>query len=62
MPFSARKQLALLLYLDIEGSTHSRQFLSELFWPELDAEYGCSTLRTTLMRLREGLADPLQST
>ncbi len=56
--FSTRKQLALLLYLAVEGGSHSRQSLSELFWPDLDAEHGRSALRTTIMRLREALADP----
>ncbi len=55
--FSTRKQLALLLYLAVEGGMHSRQSLSELFWPELDAEHARSALRTTLRRLREQLAD-----
>ena len=55
--FSTRKQLALLLYLAVEGGRHSRQSLSELFWPELDAEHARSALRTTLRRLREQLAD-----
>ena len=54
--FSTRKQLALLVYLAVEGGRHSRQSLSELFWPELDAEHARSALRTTLRRLREQLA------
>ncbi len=55
LSFSTRKQLAVLLYLAVEGGIHSRQKLSELFWPELDAEHGRSALRTTIMRLRESL-------
>ena len=31
--FPSRKSLALLIYLAVEGGTHTRKTLSELFWP-----------------------------
>src|SRR5438270_5746889 len=37
--FSTRKELALLLYLTVEGRVHSRKKLSELFWPEGDVRH-----------------------
>jgi DNA-binding SARP family transcriptional activator len=53
LPFSTRKALALLVYLAVEGGTHTRKTLSEAFWPELDAEHGRSALRATLFELRK---------
>jgi len=38
--FSTRKELALLIYLTVEGGVHSRKKLSEQFWPEGDARHG----------------------
>ena len=49
---STRKALALLVYLAVEGETHTRKTLSESFWAELDAEHGRTALRTTLFELR----------
>jgi len=51
--FSTRKALALLVYLAVEGGTHTRKTLSEAFWPELDAEHGRAALRATLLELRK---------
>src|SRR5436189_4747432 len=50
--FSTRKELALLIYLAVEGGVHSRKNLSELFWPEGDARHGRAALRITLLHLR----------
>jgi hypothetical protein len=33
--FFTRKELALLLYLAVEGRLHLRENLSEIFWPEV---------------------------
>src|SRR6266516_424036 len=55
LTFSARKALALLVYLAVEGGTHTRKTLSESFWPELDAEHGRADLRATLLELRKSL-------
>jgi DNA-binding SARP family transcriptional activator len=52
LTFSTRKALALLVYLAVEGGTHTRKTLSESFWPELDAEHGRAALRATLLELR----------
>jgi DNA-binding SARP family transcriptional activator len=51
--FSTRKELALLLYLAVEGRVHARKHLSELFWPEGDAMHGRAALRITLLHLRQ---------
>ena len=53
LTFSTRKELALLVYLAVEGGAHARKTLSELFWPELDAWHGRVTLRATLYELRK---------
>ena len=37
--FSTRKELALLIYLAVEGRVHCRKNLSEQFWPEGDARH-----------------------
>ncbi len=55
--FSTRKELALLLYLAVEGRVHSRKNLSELFWPEGDAMHGRAALRISLLHLRHLLGD-----
>src|SRR5438876_2805097 len=55
LTFSTRKALALLVYLAVEGGTHTRKTLSESFWPELDAEHGRAALRATLVELRKSL-------
>src|SRR5260221_2296875 len=55
LTFSTRKALALLIYLAVEGGTHTRKTLSESFWPELDAEHGRAALRATLLELRKFL-------
>lgn len=57
LAFPTRKALALLIYLAVEGGTHTRKHLSELFWPELDAEHGRAALRATLQQLRTSLAE-----
>src|SRR6266568_7116982 len=53
LTFSTRKALALLAYLAVEGGMHPRKTLSEVFWPELDAEHGRTALRATLFELRK---------
>src|SRR5947209_10194334 len=55
--FSTRKELALLIYLAVEGGIHSRKKLSELFWPEGDARHGRAALRITLLNLRHMLGE-----
>ncbi|HEX6478187.1 MAG TPA: AAA family ATPase [Ktedonobacteraceae bacterium] len=53
LTFPTRKALALLIYLAVDGGTHTRKTLSESFWPELDAEHGRAALRATLLELRK---------
>ena len=55
--FSTRKELALLIYLAVEGRVHLRKQLSELFWPEGDAIHGRAALRITLLHLRHALGE-----
>ena len=55
--FSTRKELALLIYLAVEGRVHLRKTLSELFWPEGDAMHGRAALRVSLLHLRQLLGE-----
>src|SRR6266581_6355501 len=55
--FSTRKELALLIYLAVEGRVHLRKTLSELFWPEGDARHGRAALRIALLHLRHMLSE-----
>ncbi|HZU68353.1 MAG TPA: AAA family ATPase [Ktedonobacteraceae bacterium] len=55
--FSTRKELALLIYLAVEGRVHSRKHLSEQFWPEGDARHGRAALRISLLHLRHMLGE-----
>src|SRR6266700_360904 len=55
--FSTRKELALLIYLAVEGGVHSRKNLSEQFWPEVHARHGRAALRITLLHLRHMLCE-----
>src|SRR5437763_5707239 len=48
---STRKELALLIYLAVEGGVHSRKRLSEQCWPEGDAGHGRAALRISLLTL-----------
>ena len=62
LQFSTRKELALLIYLAVEGRVHLRKTLSEQFWPEGDAMHGRAALRISLLHLRHLLgegADPV---
>ncbi|MEO6891413.1 MAG: hypothetical protein ABI456_17885 [Ktedonobacteraceae bacterium] len=55
--FSTRKELALLMYLAVEGRLHLRQTLAEQFWPEGDAMHGRAALRVSLLHLRHLLGE-----
>ncbi len=55
--FPTRKELALLIYLAVEGRVHLRKTLSEQFWPESDAVHGRAALRVTLLHLRHLLGE-----
>ena len=55
--FSTRKELALLIYLAVEGRVYSRKKLSEQFWSEGDARHGRAALRITLLHLRHLLGE-----
>jgi DNA-binding SARP family transcriptional activator len=55
--FRSRKVLALLLYLVVTGEWHRRDTLLALLWPESDKKRGRTSLRTTITRLRQSLAE-----
>ena len=55
--FSTRKELALLIYLAVEGRIHLRKTLSEQFWPDSDARHGRAALRLTVLHLRHLLGE-----
>jgi DNA-binding SARP family transcriptional activator len=55
--FTTRKELALLIYLAVEGRVHQRKTLSEQFWPEGDAMHGRAALRISLLHLRNLLGE-----
>ncbi len=55
--FSTRKELALLVYLAVEGRVYGRKSLSELFWPGGDTMHGRAALRITLLHLRHLLGE-----
>ncbi len=55
LSFRTRKVLALLIYLVVQGGTHSRESLKTLLWPESTADNVAATLRGTLSRLRKSL-------
>ena len=51
LQFTTRKELALLIYLAVEGRVHLRKTLSEQFWPEGDARHSRAALRISLLHL-----------
>jgi len=51
LTFSTRKELALLLYLAVEGGMHPRHKLSLLLWPDSEPGRGRSALRSSLYHL-----------
>jgi DNA-binding SARP family transcriptional activator len=55
LAFPTRKTLAVLVYVLVQGGSHPRDKLTDLFWPDSDEVSGRASLRTTLARLREGL-------
>jgi DNA-binding SARP family transcriptional activator len=57
LKFRSRKELALLIYLAVEGGLHSREKIAALLWPESDEPQGRATLRRTLADLRTTLED-----
>ncbi len=57
LQFTTRKELALLIYLAVEGRLHLRKTLSEQFWPEGDAVHGRAALRVSLLHLRHLLGE-----
>src|SRR5205823_3283193 len=59
--FSLRKAQALLLYLAIEGGTHSRSKLAALLWPDSEPHDARTALRNAIMSLRGLLADTTAS-
>ncbi|MEJ2556771.1 MAG: BTAD domain-containing putative transcriptional regulator, partial [Anaerolineae bacterium] len=52
---SRRKAVALLAYLAVTGSSHSRDTLATLFWPEQDRSAARGGLRRVLAELKKAL-------
>ena len=55
--FGVRKALALLCYLAVEGGSHPRRELAELFWPRSDERRARTDLRSVLAKLRKTLGE-----
>jgi DNA-binding SARP family transcriptional activator len=53
------KAVALLGYLAITSSSHSRDYLIDLFWPDSLPKAGRKNLRNTLWVIRKALGDEL---
>jgi DNA-binding SARP family transcriptional activator len=58
LTFALRKAQALLLYLAVEGGTHSRSKLAAFLWPDSASHDGRTALRNAIALLRTLLADP----
>lgn len=52
-----RKAIALLTYLAVTGTIHSRESLAALFWPESDQSRALAYLRRTLWEINQMLGD-----
>jgi DNA-binding SARP family transcriptional activator len=52
-----RKAVALLAYLAVTGSSHSREKLATLFWPESDQSRALASLRVVLTALNNALGE-----
>ncbi|MCA9971740.1 MAG: hypothetical protein KC425_16055, partial [Anaerolineales bacterium] len=52
-----RKAVALLAYLAVSGTPHSREALAALLWPEADESSGLAYLRRTLWELNQMLGE-----
>jgi predicted ATPase/DNA-binding SARP family transcriptional activator len=50
-----RKVAALLIYLAVQGATHSREFLSALLWPEYKQSKAFTNLRHTLWEIQHSI-------
>ncbi len=57
LTFALRKAQALLLYLAVEGGTHSRGKLAAFLWPDSAPHDGRTALRNAIALLRTLLAD-----
>lgn len=54
---SPNKRLALLCYLALSGTSHRRERLTGLFWPELDPSRARAALRQSVYYLRREIGD-----
>jgi DNA-binding SARP family transcriptional activator/tRNA A-37 threonylcarbamoyl transferase component Bud32 len=57
MKFDTRKNVALLAYLAVTKSPHSRESLTTLLWPDMEPSRARSGLRRNLSILRKTLGD-----
>src|SRR5215218_8170206 len=56
-----RKAVALLAYLAVTRSAHTREALCNLLWPEYDHEHARGALRRTLSTLRKAVGDWIET-
>lgn len=56
--FRSRKTAALLAYLALYPRQHTRESLTDLFWPDVPLEQGQQSLRSSLASLRRQLEPP----
>src|SRR5215211_4092517 len=52
-----RKAVALLAYLAVEGSRHTRDSLSALLWPDYDQSKAFTNLRHTLWEVQQAIGE-----
>ncbi len=53
--FPTRKTLALLIYLAVTDTAHTRRHLAALLWPDADVAHAHATLRRTMTYLKQAL-------
>ncbi|HEY6043039.1 MAG TPA: hypothetical protein VIX58_12995, partial [Anaerolineae bacterium] len=56
--FDTRKAMALIAYLALTKTSHTREALALLLYPEYDQSHALAALRRTLSSLNKGLAGP----
>jgi DNA-binding SARP family transcriptional activator/pimeloyl-ACP methyl ester carboxylesterase len=57
LTISRRKTLALLAYLAVTNTPHTREALATLLWPEYDQSRALANLRRELSRLKDSLGE-----
>jgi len=58
----SKKAVGLYIYLALNPGKHSREFLSDLFWPDALREHAAGNLRVVISNIRKNLPDFLEAT